>query len=1018
MSTRCGWFLGIAIGKATALWAIACVLPFSTSAVAQITPDSTLPNNSIVNINGKTFNITGGTQAGSNLFHSFKDFSVSTGSEAFFNNTVDIGNIISRVTGGSISNIDGLIRTVGTANLFLINPNGIIFGPNASLNIGGSFFASTAESLNFADGTKFSATAPQTTPLLTISVPLGLQFGASPASIRNQSQLQVQSGKSLALVGGNVSLDGGLLQALNGRVELAGVAGSGTVGLNLNGNDFSLSVPQDAARADVSLTNAAKVDVANTGQGSVAVTARNIDISGGSRISAGIKGSQPVGSSSRDVTLDATGVVRMIQDSQLNNVVESGATGNAGNININASKLEVNGGQIRTRTLGNGNAGNINIKAGEIRIDNPAYETNFANRTNPSNDKPAIDASAYSNNFTFGRGRSGNVSLEATNGSISLIGRGEQGENKVISTYNTNFGQGAGNVSLIAKGSISLDNAYITASTFSRLNGGGQILLQGDESVSLANNSSLVTTSFVSGNSGNITLKSSGPVFVQSSLVSTNVGSTANFVSPQGNAGDINISGRSVSITDGSEVRATSDLGGNSGKIEINATDAVEISGRLPVSLIGKSRGGSFLFSSLRTSAGRNATGKAGDININVPNGSLRIADGGNLRAETQGAFGGGNINVNAKVVELTGGGKLRTTTSSSGDAGNITFNNTDRITISGNISGFNEILNEVQNRDRRQAQSIRNEGYSDPSGVYANTSRTSTGKGGNVEITTGKLQVQDSGQINVSSDGQGNAGLLKITANSIFLDTQGKLQAATASGEGGNINLNVRDYILMRRQSQISAKADNNAKGGNITISSPNGFVVTVNNENSDIVATADQGQGGEITITSSGVYGFEISRFVTRDETLSEINALSQAGPQFNGTVLINNPNVDPSRGLVELPIVVADVSAPIDTGGCAAFAGLGGNQFIVTGRGGLPPSPYEPLSTDVVWLDTRISEITTQQQRSELPAAKPPSKPDAVAIVPATGWVFNGKGQVTLISHTSGANPSGSTPAKCPN
>jgi len=172
--------LGIALGGA-------CV--FSTNcATAQITPDRTLPNNSSVTINGSVFNITGGTQAGRNLFHSFSQFSVPTGSTASFNNELDINNIISRVTGGSVSNIDGLITASGTANLFFLNPNGIVFGQHASLNIGGSFVATTANAIQFGNLGTFSATVPNNPGLLTIN-PSALFYNqiAAGASIQNSS---------------------------------------------------------------------------------------------------------------------------------------------------------------------------------------------------------------------------------------------------------------------------------------------------------------------------------------------------------------------------------------------------------------------------------------------------------------------------------------------------------------------------------------------------------------------------------------------------------------------------------------------------------------------------------------------------------------------------------------------------------------------------------------------------------------------------------------------------------------
>jgi large exoprotein involved in heme utilization and adhesion len=286
----------------------------------------------------------------------------------------------------------------------------------------------------------------------------------------------------------------------------------------------------------------------------------------------------------------------------------------------------------------------------------------------------------------------------------------------------------------------------------------------------------------------------------------------------------------------------------------------------------------------------------------------------------------------------------------------------------------------------------------------------TGSGNAGNLQVRAKTVNLDNDGKLEVQSTGSGNAGTLEIVADTIKLDNQSLIDATTTSGNGGDLRLDVANLLLLRNGSQISATAgtaQQGGDGGNITINARDGIIVAVPNENSDITANAFTGKGGQIEINTSGLFGIQPSFELTPN---NDITAFSQSG--ISGEITINRADVEQRLESVELPTVVADISNIIDTS-CAAFADGEGSSFTVTGRGGLPPSPNEPLTTDVLWSDTRIPNIASQY-RSEKPSTKPPSKDDAVKILPATGWVFDGKGKVGLISHASNANNLGSTPA----
>ena len=259
----------------------------NNSIQAQVVSDGT--TNSQVNTTENISTITGGKRSGNNLFHSFEGFSVPTNTTAYFDNLAEIQHIFSRVTGGSISKIDGTIKTNGSADLFILNPAGIIFGANARLDVGGSFIATTSESLVFGDGTEFDAVSPQAEPLLTVTAPVGLQYGRASNSIvilNNDNRpssalpvgLSIKPNNTLALLANNISIVRNDLNAFGGSVELGSV-NLGTIDLQNNGSNWQFGYE--------GVLKFGQIDLARTriiSNGTINLRGKDINLSKGSGI--------------------------------------------------------------------------------------------------------------------------------------------------------------------------------------------------------------------------------------------------------------------------------------------------------------------------------------------------------------------------------------------------------------------------------------------------------------------------------------------------------------------------------------------------------------------------------------------------------------------------------------------------------------------------------------------------------------------------------------------------------------
>ena len=399
------------------------------------------------------------------------------------------------------------------------------------------------------------------------------------------------------------------------------------------------------------------------------------------------------------------------------------------------------------------------------------------------------------------------------------------------------------------------------------------------------------------------------------------------------------------------------------------------------------------------------------------------LVNGAQLAASTAGEGTAGNITLSADTVGLSRGGQMLTTTSSNSRAGDITVNTPD-LQLSGATSGlFTETTSAgdagdltIQPRGNGQSvrvnlqdgaqisASTRGSGDGGELRITAPESITLTGNGsviaaetggsgtgGNLNLQTATLNIQDQAQVTVSSSGTGSAGSLFVDANQIYLNNSGRIRADT-SGGGGNIDLR-SPLIVLRNGSSITTNATgSNIPGGDINIDTDN--LVAVPSENSDISANSRDFRGGNVTVRANGIFGIEFREQLT---PLSDITATG-ASSEFPGTVNLITPGIDPSRGLAPLPTEVVDATGAIAQG----CRDIQGSSFVVTGRGGLPPTPQQSLGDDPRWRDWRTPAGISRQPNVAGNGTLPPSaNPTSTksAMVEATGWVTLPDGKVIL-------------------
>ncbi|PSB08439.1 filamentous hemagglutinin [Pleurocapsa sp. CCALA 161] len=709
------------------------------NAEAQIAPDGTLPT--VVEEQENMEKITGGEREGNNLFHSFEEFSVPEGVEAIFENGLDVENIFTRITGESASTINGILRTQGGANFFLVNPNGIVFGENAQLDVGGSFIATSANTIQFSDGTEFIASDAEAKPVLTVSVPIGLGFSGDSGAItvngkgnqivsasstsqvkfkQRPTGISVPENQTFALIGNGVNLNEGVITTSGGQIYLNSLD-SGSVSISPTESGLTLKSDNTTEYQDINLDQKSLIDASSTETGQISLTGKNINLANSSFIIYQNQGNSSGGS----LNINATESLSL-----------SGASSDLGN-------------DIRSEALDRGKGANINISAKDLLLQDGARI-----RTNSFNDALG-----------------GDIDIKVSD-SIQLS------SSSIIATT---FAEGnGGNINLSAS-ELRLKNAGITSSTFG--DGDGGLLNVNADLIEIAGSTatdraSIATTSFASGNVGNVTLNTT-----------------------------------QLRVIDGASLSSSSFASGDAGNLTINASESIEVSGRTNNSIT-SSNPQSIIRSAIQsaTPQGRKAlglpevpSGNGGNLIINTP--LLEVSQEGVISVENQGSGNAGTLNITADNLNLEEAGSI-TAATLSGTGGNITLN-----TQNLEIDTDSEITATAENN----------------------------GDGGNVTINTTSLIAKKNNQVTANAFG-GRGGNIDIEAQGVFLfDSPDNIFSASSKlGIDGTVNINTTtnfqnsfesispEFIVAEEALQGSCFAHRNSRQGSFVYGGAGGLPVS----------------------------------------------------------------------------------------------------------------------------------------------------------------------------------------------